>query len=70
MSHGGNPVMRWMLSNVEVARDQAGNIKPDRKRKENKIDGVVAAIMALAESTVPVPQSSYLFEPGAKLITF
>jgi phage terminase large subunit-like protein len=70
MSHGNNPVMRWMLSNVEVARDQAGNIKPDRKRKENKIDGVVAAIMALAESTVPVLQSSYLFEPGAKLITF
>lgn len=62
LAHGGNPVMRWMLSNVEVARDPAGNIKPDRKRKENKIDGVVAAIMALGESIVPAKQGSYLLE--------
>lgn len=62
LAHGGNPVVRWMLSNVEVARDPAGNIKPDRRRKENKIDGIVAAIMALAESSAPKPQGSYLLE--------
>lgn len=48
--HGGNPVVRWMLSNVEVSRDPAGNIKPDRSRKENKIDGIVAAIVGLGEA--------------------
>lgn len=45
--HDGNPVMRWMLQNVEIQRDHRGNIAPSRKRKENKIDGVVAGIMAL-----------------------
>lgn len=68
IAHGGNPVVRWMLSNVEVARDPAGNIKPDRRRKENKIDGIVAAIMALGESLMPPKQGSYLFEEDSELI--
>lgn len=70
LAHGGNPVVRWMLSNVDVERDAAGNIKPSRKRKENKIDGIVAAIMALGEaiSRQQPAQQSYLFEED--LISF
>lgn len=69
--HDGNPIMRWMMANVELTRDQAGNRKPDRVRRDNKIDGVVAALMALAlavENNRSIG-GSYLFEDDAKLIT-
>jgi len=42
-----NPVFRWMCSNVVIDVDPAGNMKPTKKRSKGKIDGVVAAIMAL-----------------------
>lgn len=48
--HGDNPVMRWMASNATVRMDPAGNIKPDKQRSTEKIDGVVAAIMALGRA--------------------
>lgn len=44
-----NPVFRWMLSNVVINRDAAGNEKPDKEKSANKIDGVVASIIALGE---------------------
>jgi phage terminase large subunit-like protein len=47
IAHGGNPVLRWMASNVVVRTDPAGNIKADKSRSVERIDGVVAAIMAL-----------------------
>ena len=45
--HGGHPVMRWMAGNVVVDTDPAGNIKPTKAKSTEKIDGIVAAIMAL-----------------------
>ena len=45
--HGGNPVLRWMAGNVVIDTDPAGNIKPTKERSPEKIDGIVAAIMAL-----------------------
>jgi phage terminase large subunit-like protein len=45
--HGGHPVLEWMASNVSVKQDAAGNIKPDRESSGEKIDGIVALIMAL-----------------------
>jgi len=50
--HGGNPVMRWMASNLALEQDAAGNMKPDKKRSAEKIDGPVATITALARSIV------------------
>jgi phage terminase large subunit-like protein len=47
LAHGGNPVLRWMASNVIVQQDPAGNVKPNKKRSREKIDGIVALIMAL-----------------------
>lgn len=47
IQHGGNPVLRWMAGNVVVDIDPAGNIKPTKARSTEKIDGIVAAIMAL-----------------------
>jgi phage terminase large subunit-like protein len=45
--HGGNPVLRWMADNLRVRQDPAGNLKPDKERSTEKIDGMVALIMAL-----------------------
>jgi phage terminase large subunit-like protein len=47
IAHGGNKVLRWNFDNIVVQQDEAGNIKPDKKRATEKIDGAVAAIMAL-----------------------
>ena len=47
LRHGGNPVATWCASNVSVRRDPAGNEKPDKERSTERIDAVVAAIMAV-----------------------
>lgn len=46
LRHGNQPVMRWMADNVMVTTDAAGNIKPDKAKSRQKIDGIVAGIMA------------------------
>ena len=48
LKHDGCPVMAWMVSNVVCHRDAKDNIYPRKQAPENKIDGVVASIMALA----------------------
>ena len=48
--HGGNPVLKWMAGNVVMRQDPAGNIKPDKEKSVEKIDGIVASIMALDRS--------------------
>jgi len=45
--HNGDPILAWMISNVVCHRDAKDNIYPRKEREENKIDGVVALIMAL-----------------------
>lgn len=47
LAHGGQPVLRWMMDNIFVRTDPAGNIKPDKEKSTEKIDGAVATIMAL-----------------------
>lgn len=50
LHHDGNPALTWMVSNTLAKRDEADNIKPVKERYENKIDAVVAAIMALGRA--------------------
>ena len=47
IAHGGQPVLRWMMDNIFIKQDPAGNIKPDKEKSTEKIDGVVATVMAL-----------------------
>ena len=47
LAHGGHPVLRWMMDNIFVRTDPAGNIKPDKEKSTERIDGAVAMIMAL-----------------------
>ncbi len=49
IEHFGNPVLRWMLASTLIKTDPAGNIKPDKSKSTQKIDGIVASIMALGE---------------------
>lgn len=47
--HDGNPILTWCISNV-IGKYASGNddiVKPIKERNENKIDGVVALIMAI-----------------------
>ncbi len=45
--HGGHPILRWYMDNVFIKTDPAGNIKADKEKSTEKIDGVIATIMAL-----------------------
>ncbi|HFR3403911.1 TPA: terminase large subunit [Streptococcus suis] len=47
IQHGGHPVLKWMGQNVVMRQDPAGNIKPDKEKSVEKIDGIVALIMGL-----------------------
>jgi len=47
LRHSGDPVLRWCVSNVSVEEDPAGNLKPSKARSSERIDGVVALIMAI-----------------------
>ena len=47
LAHGGNPVLRWMADNLVVDNDPAGNVKPNKEKATQRIDGMVALIMAL-----------------------
>lgn len=47
IAHGGHEVLRWMMDNIFIRTDPAGNIKPDKEKSTEKIDGAVAMIMAL-----------------------
>jgi len=50
--HGANPVLRWMADNVVVRMDPAENYKPDKSKSTERIDGIVALIMAISRADV------------------
>lgn len=47
IAHSGNPVLRWVMDKIYVKTDPAGNIKPDKEKSTERIDGDVALVMAL-----------------------
>ena len=47
IAHGGHPVLRWNMDNIFIRTDPAGNIKADKEKSTEKIDGAIAMIMAL-----------------------
>jgi phage terminase large subunit-like protein len=65
LAHGGNPVTRWMAANVAVAQDPAGNLKPAKDKSTERIDGIVALIMAIGRAMLvqdePQPEYSMFF---------
>lgn len=62
LEHGNHPVLQWMFGNATIRKDPAGNIKPDKERAAEKIDGVAALVTGLGVMLKPVEVSpvSYL----------
>ena len=70
IAHGGNPVLAWMVSNTVVRTDPAGNMKPDKEKSTERIDGVVGLIMAISRAmlkneTVSIYESRGVLTFGA-----
>jgi len=66
IAHGGNPILKWNMDNIVVKEDEAGNIKPDKKKATERIDGAVAAVMALDRATRQLKEA----EPGIAIYDF
>jgi len=64
LQHGANPVLRWMVGNLSAEEDAAGNIKPSKKTSYEKIDGVVALIMAIGCSALDETEENVYSERG------
>jgi len=47
LKHNGNKAMRWMVSNIMIERDAADNIKINKAKSSEKVDGPVSLVMAL-----------------------
>jgi len=62
LRHDGNPITRWMAGNVTTKTDEHNNIKPNKKTSTGKIDGIVAAVMALGRAMQGEGQSIYATE--------
>jgi phage terminase large subunit-like protein len=64
IAHGGHPVLRWNVDNLFIRTDPAGNIKPDKAKSTEKIDGAVAMIMALGRAVVGggTPQTASVYD--------
>jgi len=58
LCHDGNPVMDWMVGHCIADRDAADNLKPNKRKSRQKIDGIVASIMAVGRATLTVPKSN------------
>ena len=65
--HGGNPALRWMASNVALETDAADNWKPSKKRSIERIDGIVALVMALDGATTGADAGSSVYETPESL---
>ena len=66
LRHGGNPVATWCASNVSVRRDPAGNEKPDKERSTERIDAIVAALMAVGR--LQTAQGGSIYEERGLLL--
>ena len=66
--HNQNPVLRWMASNTVVQQDPAGNIKPNKEKSPEKIDGIVMTIMALGRAITQPPEPVSVYEERGPII--
>ena len=70
ITHGGNPILRWMAGNVVAEIDAAENIKPSKKKATEKIDGIVALIMGLDRCIRHEMTGSVYDDPDRGLLVF
>jgi len=68
LNHGNNEVLTWMMSNVAIKRDPADNLKIDKSKSSEKVDGMVALAMALGVKLITKPASENIYEKRGMLI--
>ena len=68
IGHVCNKVLAWMDDNVVARLDTAGNIKPDKSKSREKIDGIVALIMALDRAVRNRQAGSIYRERGIRVL--
>ena len=61
--HGGHKILRWNASNIAAIRDPSDCIRPDKKHSAEKIDGMVAAIMAIGRAVIGTDNTSIYDSP-------
>jgi phage terminase large subunit-like protein len=66
--HGGHPVLRWCADNVMVEQDPAGNIKPSKAKSTQRIDGIVALVLALSRLMLRTQKVNPYLERGLMVI--
>lgn len=66
--HGGNPVLRWMASNLVLFRDGKANVVPQKQAKNAKIDGIAAAISAFARARLSIKPGSVYETRGVRTL--
>ena len=62
IAHAAHPVLRWMAGNVSIEKDAADNWKPSKKKSIERIDGIVALIMALDRASASPPAESSVYD--------
>ena len=70
LRHNGNEVLRWMASNVAHKEDPAGNIRPDKGKAADKIDGICAMLMGIALQLTYGSQPSAYNQTGGGVVLF
>ena len=68
LRHGGNPAVRWMVDNLAVAMNPAGDVKPDKASGGDKIDAVSALVTALFEAMNGQPEEESVYESRGPLV--
>ena len=68
INHGNNPVAKWNFNNVVIAQDAAENMKPDKSKAREKIDGIVALIIGISRAMVHTDETSVYEERGIMTI--
>ena len=58
LKHDGNDLLRWQAGNIAVDTDSHNNIKPSKKKSTERIDGLVATIMALGRAMEALPETA------------
>lgn len=68
LNHGGHPVLSWNMANVTLEQDAAGNIKPSKGRSKDRIDGIVALVLAISRAMLQDRKKSVYRERGLTVI--
>ena len=62
LRHDGHPILRWNAANVAVLVDSNENLKPDKNKSAERIDGIVAMIMAIGRALIATPPMGSVYE--------